>query len=515
MGKSKGSQSSELDPAIRDIMTETFGYGRDAVSEEVQAVGPDGQPLFKVEPFTGMKIPVMTRKMKEYEEYTDPRFAETDTYTSIGEREALRFLGGNQFAETDRYNDLYGRMSEAANYTPENITSRDIASRDVAAGTIDLPSEIARTMVSSRDVTGDRVLDPNDITAREVFERDFNIERVDTPDAITPETFSGLLNLDPYLNPYNELVRDVTISEIEEARDRQLSDLQSRAIQANAFGGTREDIEAGLIQNQALQEIARQTANLGKQGFDTATQLATQDLGLLNQAERDNVSNLMEAQRLNQATDLAAEQSMLNAAMEAQRLNQARDLSLGQFNTEMMQQSALANQANAREIDLANATRDLQAQGMNQEDAFRVAQSNIDNKYRAQAQNVANTLEADLANQASSLQADLANQSSSLQADMSNQSAGLAANELNQGGLLNAANLASGVTESALNRYGAMTEIGDRRMARNQQQLDFDYQQFLEGQEYQMMLAQFLGGLLSGFPTPMKSRGKESGFTLG
>tara|TARA_B100000427_G_scaffold43648_1_gene32128 strand:+ start:1710 stop:3209 length:1500 start_codon:yes stop_codon:yes gene_type:complete len=499
MGKSKGSQSSELDPAIRDMMTETFGYGRDAISEEVQAVGPDGQPLFRIDSFTGMKIPVMTRKMKEYEEYTDPRFAEEDAYTTIGEREAVKFLGGNQFAETDRYNDLYGRMSNAANYTPDTVSATD-----VAAGKIDLPSLLKETNVSSRDVIGERVADPNDITAREVFERDFNIERVDTPDTITPQTFSGLLNLDPYLNPYNELVRDVTISEIEDARDRQLSDLQSRAIQANAFGGTREGVEAGLIQNQALQEIARQTANLGKQGFDTATQLATQDLGLLNQAERDNVSNLMEAQRLNQATDLAAEQSMLNAAMEAQRLNQARDLSLGQFNTEIAQQAALANQANQREIELANAARDLQAQGMNQDEAFRVAQSNVDNKYRAQAQNVENQL-----------QADLANQSANLEASLANQSAGLAANELNQGGLLNAANLASGVTESALNRYGAMTDIGDRRMARNQQQLDFDYQQFLEGQEYQMMLAQFLGGLLSGFPTPMKSRGKESGFTLG
>ena len=51
MGKSKGSQSSELDPAIRDMMTETFGYGRDAISEEVQAVGPDGKPLFRIYSF--------------------------------------------------------------------------------------------------------------------------------------------------------------------------------------------------------------------------------------------------------------------------------------------------------------------------------------------------------------------------------------------------------------------------------------------------------------------------------
>jgi hypothetical protein len=483
MGKSKGSTSSELDPAIRDMMTETFGYGRDAITETKPVLDADGNPVYRIDMRTGQRVPVTTTGLKEYQEYTDPRFAEPDAYTTIGEREALMFLSPNRFDEVDRYNDLYGRMSDAASYTPQQVSSRD-----VTAGMIDLPSEIARTIVAE-----ERVADPNDITAREVLERGFDIERIDAPEQIAPQTFSGLLNLDPYLNPYNTLVRDTTISAIEEARDRQLSDLQSRAIQANAFGGTREAVEAGLIQNQALQEIARQTANLGKQGFDTAANLATQDLGLLNQAQRDNISNLMETQRLNQATDLAAEQSMLNAAMEAQRLNQAKDLSLGQFNTEIAQQAALANQA-------AN----LQAQGMNQEDAFRTAQANVDNMFRAQSTNVSNQLEADLANQAASLEASLANQS-----------AGLAANELNQGGLLNAANLASGVTDAALGQFGAMTDIGDRRTARNQQQLDFDYQQYLEGQEYQMALAQFLGGLLTGFPTPMRSRGKERSFTLG
>jgi len=485
MGKSKGSQSSELDPAIRQMMQETFNIGKGAVMEEYDTgrVGQYGQPI-------------MGQRLKEYEEYQDPRFAEPDAYTTIGEREALKFLGGNQFAETDRLNNLYGRMSDASNFTPQQVSSRD-----VAAGLIDLPSEIARTNVSSRDVVGERVADPDDITAREVLERGFDIERIGAPETIAPQTLAET-SLDPYMNPYNQYVRDFTINDILEGRDRSLSQLQDRAIKAGAFGGTREGVEAGLIQSKALSEIAKQSALLGQQGFNTASQLATQDLGLLNQAQRDNVSNLMESQRLNQATDLAAEQSMLDAAMEAQRLNQARDLSLGQFNTEMQQQSALANQANQREIELANATRDLQAQGMNQEDAFRVAQANVDNKYRTQAQNVANQLEADLANQ-----------SSSLQAGMANQSAGLEANALNQQGLLSAADLASGVTESALGRYGAMTDIGDRRTARDQQQLDFDYQQFLEGQEYQMMLAQFLGGLLQGFPTPMKSRGKESSFS--
>ena len=186
---------------------------------------------------------------------------------------------------------------------------------------------------------------------------------------------------------------------------------------------------------------------------------------------------------------------MLDSAMEAQRLNQATDLSLGQFNTEAAQQAALANQA-------AN----LEAQGMNQEDAFRVAKANVDNIF--------STLQADLANQSSSLEADLANQAASLEAAMANQDAGLLSNQQNMGGLMDAATLASGATASELGRFGAMADIGDRRTARAQQDADFDYQQFLEAEEYQRMLAQFLGGLLQGFPTPMRSKNSQRGLTL-
>ena len=497
MGKSSGKQSSELDPAIKAMMQETFDLGKGLITESKPVLDAQGNQIIDYVTGPGgtqIPIPRTTTGVKEFQEYTDQRFASPSAVTGLGEASLTNYLNTNKpFQQTERLDDLYGRMSNVANYTPDTVSSTD-----VAAGTIDLPSEIARTMVSSRDVTGERVADPRDISAREVLERGFDIERISQPGLINPQTLANT-SLDPYTNPYDEMVRDITIDNILEGRDRSLSQLQDRAIKAGAFGGTREGVEAGLIQSKALSEIAKQSALLGQQGFNQATQLASQDLGLLNQAQRDNITNRMEAQRLNQATDLAAEQSMLDAAMEAQRLNQARDLSLGQFNTEMMQQAALANQANAREIDLANATRDLQAQGMNQEDAFRVAQANVDNKYRAQAQNVANEL-----------QADLANQSSNLQAALANQSAGLEANALNQQGLLSAAGLADASNQSTVDRFNQMREVGSVQDAREQQGLDFDYQQYQDEQTYQMMLAQFLGGLLSGFPTPLSSRGKQT-----
>lgn len=485
MAKGKSSQSSELDPAIRQMMQETFDLGKGAITETKPVLDADGNQIYDyVTGPGGTRIPIArtTTGLKEYQAYEGDRFATPTRATGIGEAMLGNYVYSKDepFQQTARLDDLYGRMSDASDYTPQQVSSRD-----VTAGVIDLPSEIARTMVAE-----ERVADPDDITAREVLERGFDIERIDAPQTIAPQTLAET-SLDPYMNPYNQYVRDITINDILEGRDRSLSQLQDRAIKAGAFGGTREGVEAGLIQSKALSEIAKQSALLGQQGFNTASQLATQDLGLLNQAQRDNISNLMEAQRLNQATDLAAEQSMLDAAMEAQRLNQARDLSLGQFNTEMAQQAAITNQA-------AN----LQAQGMNQEDAFRTAQANVDNMFRTQSTNVANQLEADLANQ-----------SSSLQAAMANQNAGLEANALNQQGLLSAAGLADASNQSTVDRFNQMREIGSVQDARNQQQADFDYQQFLEGQEYQMMLAQFLGGLLQGFPTPMKSRGSERSFS--
>ena len=502
MGKSKSSGSSELDPAIRAMMQETFDVGKGTIMEEYDTgrVGQYGQP-------------VMGQRLKEYQEYGDPRFAAPDTYTTIGEREALKFLGGDSFQETDRLNNLYDDMYASSSYSPLDVSARDVASRDVTAGLIDPAANINAYDFSSRDVVGERVADPNDISAREILDRSIGFERVNA-DTYNPNTYAGT-DLSPYTNQYNEQVKDVTLNDIVTQRDRQLSDLQSRATQAGAFGGTRQAVEAGLINNNAMSQYAKQAALLNKEGFDTANQLAMQDIGLLNQGNLTNIQNRMTAGQLNQAADLTAGQANLNAAMEAQRLNQARDLSLGQFNTQMMQDAAMANQANERAIQLDNAARNLQMQGMSADDAYRVAQSNVDNKFRQQSTNIANTLQADLANQDSSLRADLANQASDLTSSQANAQFGLDANAQNQQGLLNAANLAGGVTDSELARYGAMTDIGDRRTARDQQQLDFDYQQFLEAQEYQMQLAQFLGGLLSGFPTPLKSQNKSSTFSFG
>ena len=501
MGKSKASGGSELDPAIRAMMQETFDVGKGTIMEEYDTgrVSQYGQPI-------------MGQRLKDYQEYGDPRFAAPDSATGRGEALAIDYLTKDGKLEGQRLDNIYDDMYASSSYSPLDVSARDVASRDVTAGLIDPAANINAYDFSSRDVGGERVADPNDITAREILDRTIGFERVNA-ETYNPNTLAGT-DLSPYTNQYNQQVKDVTLNDIVTQRDRQLSDLQSRAAQAGAFGGTRQAVEAGLINNNAMGQYAKQAALLNKEGFDTANQLAMQDIGLLNQGGLTNIQNRMTAGQLNQSADLTAGQANLNAAMETQRLNQARDLSLGQFNTQTMQEAALANQANERAIQLDNATRNLQMQGMSADDAYRVAQSNVDNTFRQQSTNVSNTLQADLSNQDSSLRADLANQGADLTSSQANAQFGLDANAQNQQGLLSAASLAGGVTDANMGRFGALTDVGDRRTARDQQQLDFDYQQFLEGEDYQMGLAQYLGGLLQGFPTPMKSSNKQSSMNL-
>ena len=155
--------------------------------------------------------------------------------------------------------------------------------------------------------------------------------------------------------------------------------------------------------------------------------------------------------------------------------------------------------ANQLQADLSNQASSLEAAGMNQSADLQAALANQ-----------STDLSRYSADQSNLLESRLANQQSALEAAMANQAAGLDANALNQQGLLSAAGLADASNQSTLDRYNQLREIGGVRDARGQQQLDFDYQQFQDAQTYQMMLAQFLGGLFSGFPTPLSSRGKHT-----
>ena len=122
---------------------------------------------------------------------------------------------------------------------------------------------------------------------------------------------SGAQNMAQYMNPFQQDVVDVALSDIERARQMQQMQGAAQAQRAGAFGGSRQGVAEALTNEAALREAGRTSAQLRAQGFETAAGLGMQD---------------------------AARQ------LQAQAANQGVDLSLEQANAQLRQQADLANQ---------------------------------------------------------------------------------------------------------------------------------------------------------------------------
>jgi len=151
-------------------------------------------------------------------------------------------------------------------------------------------------------------------------------------------TDMGAAQFDPnrigqYFNPYQQNVIDRTQASLETQRQQALNQTNQQAMQAKAFGGSRQGVAQALT-NQAWGTTAANTlANLQQQGYNDAMGQYQQDLGRQQQAYSQNA-----AQRT------GASQFGAGAANQAALANQAAANNMNQYNASMYQQANLANQ---------------------------------------------------------------------------------------------------------------------------------------------------------------------------
>lgn len=107
------------------------------------------------------------------------------------------------------------------------------------------------------------------------------------PQMVQASQFAGT-DLAPYLNPYTNEVVDASLSDLENQRQVQYNSLASQAQAAGAFGGSRFGVAQGQFEADALRNKSLLAAQLRNQGFDTAANLAMQDIAAQNQAKYAN-----------------------------------------------------------------------------------------------------------------------------------------------------------------------------------------------------------------------------------
>lgn len=161
-----------------------------------------------------------------------------------------------------------------------------------------------------------------------------------------------------YMNPFISNVEDAALSRLAGATQQGINRIGDQALQARAFGGSRQGLAEGVALGEAARSAGELSANLRSQGYNQAAQLL----------QADQQRNL-QAQLANQAVGLQAGQFNAGQSLQAQQLNQAAGL----------QTAAMRNATAAQLANLAN-----QYQGSRQLDAAIL--ENIGQQRQAQAQ---------------------------------------------------------------------------------------------------------------------------------
>ncbi|MFO0477029.1 MAG: hypothetical protein ACK52K_17945 [Alphaproteobacteria bacterium] len=220
-----------------------------------------------------------------------------------------------------------------------------------------------------------------------------------------PSRFIDANNPQSYMSPYQQAVIDTQLQQAQRGFEEDRASRNARAIQAGAFGGSRQ----AVAESAAARDLANQRNAIVASGMQSAFENAQQ------QFERDRAAQ-MQAQARNQ-----------------EAINQA-----SQFSAANRQGAGLANQANAQAFGLAN----LQALLQTQELGAQLGQ-------QASLANQQAMLEAGRANQGATLQARLANQQAQQQANERNLAAALGVQELGAGQQFNAAQLRAQLGQQA------------------------------------------------------------------
>jgi hypothetical protein len=363
-------------------------------------------------------------------------------------------------------------------------------------------------------------------------------------------------DLNAYMNPYQQGVVDVGLSDIDRAQEQARMQRAQRATSARAFGGSRAAIEEGIAAGEAARERNRFVAEQRAQGFREAAALREADVGrqqqvaLANQsaaqevmrlaqagqisnqerdmrlgqlgltAETTNVQADLEAARANQAAQqeaqrlgLTAETTNVQAALEAARANQQAQAErerlaaqTGQFNVQSGLEAARANQS---------AVQQYMQMGLSAEQANQQAQLDAQRLgNQAQQFNVQSRLEASRANQAATqeymrmgLSAEEANQRAMMEAAQRNQAAGLEGAQFRLGA---GRNLADYGQMALQNRYGAgaaMMGLGSAQQNLYQQFLNAQREEDLRRQQFPLQQLAIRQGAVSASPYNVSQTG--------
>lgn len=170
-----------------------------------------------------------------------------------------------------------------------------------------------------------------------------------------------------YMNPYTSQVRANALADLESARQTAIQQTGERAMQAKAFGGSRQGVAEGITNLGFAKQAGTLGTQLNENAFNNAVQLQAADLARQQQAQAANQAAGLSGAELNlrgagQLGSLAAQQQALRLggaqavmgaggarqALEQQQMDAIRNIGLQRLG--VVQSSLGAQPANLGQI---------------------------------------------------------------------------------------------------------------------------------------------------------------------
>ena len=296
--------------------------------------------------------------------------------------------------------------------------------------------------VNVGDINAAQMGPAQQVSSQGITAANINAAQMGPAERVGTQSFAQPGSADQYMSPYMQNVVDVQKREAQRQSGIQGTQQQAQAAQAGAFGGGRD----AIMRAERERNLGQQMGDIQAQGSQAAFQNAQQQFNAEQQAR-------LAAQQSNQQAGLTTGMQNLNADQQSRVQNAANQMQAQGMNSQQAMQAALANQQagltvgsqnlnTQQQTNVQNAANRLQASGMNAQQAMQAALANQQSSLSVGQQNLASQMGTQQLGTQTGTQTALANLSNQQQQQVQNQAAqlqnqGMSAQQAMQAALAN------------------------------------------------------------------------------
>ena len=305
------------------------------------------------------------------------------------------------------------------------------------------------------------------------------------------------MDISQYMNPYTQQVVEAGQSDIERQRQMASENLSAQAQAANAFGGSRQAVQEGVLAGEALRQAGALSAQQRQAGFQQATESGKFDIGQTQAARTLSSQQQFQAEQLaQQAREAAAARQQQASQLNMAALNQGDLAQAGFTQAAGLQGSAQDASRAAQQAGLLQSAGLAGAAAQNAAAAQQAGLTQGAGLAGAAAQNAAAAQQAGLTQSAG-----LSNQAAINQAVQAQAARQQAANQANFGGQFQTAGVRAGAA-------GQLGQLGQQAFNTSQAIQQQQMQQGLMQQGLQQQLIDAARGQYAGaIGAPQQSLG--------